>query len=87
MLMANAVSILGTKTPGKESEAIEAFARALRQLPTVLADNAGYDSAYLVSLLRAQHANGLKTQGLGQLTPCIIYDIHIMLLILLNSQI
>lgn len=32
MLMANAVSQLGEKTPGKESVAIESFARALRQV-------------------------------------------------------
>jgi len=32
MLMANAVSELATKTPGKEAIAIEAFARALRMV-------------------------------------------------------
>ena len=32
MLMANAVSDLATKTPGKDAVAIEAFARALRQV-------------------------------------------------------
>jgi hypothetical protein len=32
MLMANAVSQLAEKTPGKESVAIESFARALRQV-------------------------------------------------------
>jgi hypothetical protein len=30
---------------GKKSLAMEAFARALRQLPTTIADNAGLDSA------------------------------------------
>ena len=32
MLMANAVSDLATKTAGKDAVAIEAFARALRQV-------------------------------------------------------
>lgn len=32
MLMANAVSELAAKTPGKDAVAIEAFARALRQV-------------------------------------------------------
>lgn len=64
MLMANAVSELAAKTPGKEAVAIESFAKALRQLPTVIADNAGYDSAELVSQLRAVHTKGQKTMGL-----------------------
>ena len=36
MLMANAVSQLATKTPGKEAIAIEAYARALRMVRTLL---------------------------------------------------
>ncbi|XP_071827115.1 T-complex protein 1 subunit beta-like isoform X1 [Apostichopus japonicus] len=64
MLMANAVQELASKTPGKEAVAIEAFAAALRQLPTIIADNAGYDSAQLVSQLRAAHTQGQLTLGL-----------------------
>lgn len=64
MLMANAVQALAIKTPGKEAVAMEAFARALRQLPTVIADNAGYDSSQLVSELRAAHAEGKVDMGL-----------------------
>ena len=67
MLMAAAVQELANKTPGKESMAVEAFARALRQLPTIIADNAGYDSSELVSKLRALHSEGNATMGLGQL--------------------
>ena len=66
MLMANAVQELASKTPGKESVAIESFARALRQLPTIIADNAGYDSSELVSQLRAIHSEGKNTMGLGK---------------------
>ncbi|CAF1246873.1 unnamed protein product [Adineta steineri] len=64
MLMATAVSQLAVKTAGKESVAIESFARALRQLPTIIADNAGYDSAELISNLRAAHTSGKSTFGL-----------------------
>ncbi|OQR66858.1 T-complex protein 1 subunit beta-like [Tropilaelaps mercedesae] len=65
MLMAAAVEKLAQTTPGKEALAIEAFARALRQLPTIIADNAGLDSAKLVAELRAAHANGQNTFGIN----------------------
>ena len=42
---------------------MEAFSRALRQLPSIIADNAGYDSADLVSQLRAAHAAGQTSAG------------------------
>ena len=66
VLMAMAIYALAAKTPGKESMAMEAFARALLQLPVVIADNAGYDSAQLVSELRAAHAQGKHTTGLSK---------------------
>lgn len=65
MLMADAVSKLAAKTPGKEAVAMEAFAKALRMLPTTIGDNAGYDSAQLVSELRALHTAGKHTMGLN----------------------
>eukprot|EP00126_Sphaerothecum_destruens_P012888 Sdes_comp22055_c0_seq1m20585 len=71
MLMANSVDELAAKTPGKESVAIEAFARALRQLPTIIADNAGYDSSDLVSKLRAAHHQGNHTFGLDMDQGCV----------------
>lgn len=40
------------------------FVGALLALPTAIADNAGYDSAQLVSELRAAHAQGKSTVGL-----------------------
>ncbi|XP_070531707.1 T-complex protein 1 subunit beta-like [Ptychodera flava] len=64
MLMANAVSQLAASTPGKEAVAIESFAKALRQIPTIIADNAGFDSAELVAQLRAAHTAGKHTTGL-----------------------
>lgn len=65
MLMAAAVDALLPQVHGKKALAVEAFARALRQLPTILADNGGYDSSDLVSRLRALHAQeGSSAAGL-----------------------
>ncbi|KAH9380155.1 hypothetical protein HPB48_002385 [Haemaphysalis longicornis] len=66
MLMASAVCKLAESTPGKEALAMEAFARALRQIPTIIADNAGFDSAQLVSELRAAHSEGKRTAGISR---------------------
>ncbi len=41
--MAEAVEAEASNTSGKVAMAIEAFARALRQIPTYIADNAGLD--------------------------------------------
>jgi len=65
MLMANAVSAEAAKTPGKEAVAMEAFSRALQSLPITIADNAGLDSAELISELRAAHSLGKNSYGLG----------------------
>jgi hypothetical protein len=42
---------------GKKALAMEAFARALRMLPTTICDNAGLDSADIVATLRASHGS------------------------------
>jgi T-complex protein 1 subunit beta len=64
MLMAHAVDELAKRTAGKKAIAIEAFARALRHIPAIIADNAGLDSTELVAQLRARHAQGDHTAGL-----------------------
>jgi len=64
ILMAQAVDAQVPNTPGKKALAMEAFARALRQLPRIVADNGGYDSSELVTQLRAAHAAGQSTAGL-----------------------
>ncbi len=64
MIMSKAVDQIAANETGKKSLAIEAFARALRQLPTILADNAGFDSSELVSKLRSAIYNGITTSGL-----------------------
>ena len=46
---------LATKTPGKKALALASFAEALRQIPAILAMNAGYDSAEIVAQLKAIH--------------------------------
>jgi len=65
MLMSCAVDEEARKVKGKKAIAVEAFGRALRQIPTILADNAGYDSSDLVSRLRAAHYEGNTDAGLG----------------------
>jgi len=59
-LMAKAVDDLAKRTPGKKAIAIESFALALLKLPTIIADNAGYDSTEIVSQLRAAHYEGKR---------------------------
>lgn len=69
--MANAVNRLALETPGKEAMAVESFATALRQIPIIIADNAGYDSAELVSQLRAAHSAGNYSAGLNMNTGAV----------------
>ena len=64
VLMATAVDKLGNETAGKRALAIKEFAQALRNMPMIIADNAGYDSTELVANLSAAHAAGDKTAGL-----------------------
>ena len=66
LIMAKAVDDLAVKIAGKKAMAVEAFSRALRMMPTILADNAGYDSSDLVARLRAKHHQGFNTFGLGK---------------------
>mmetsp|Transcript_16911 Transcript_16911/g.18868 ORF Transcript_16911/g.18868 Transcript_16911/m.18868 type:complete len:535 (+) Transcript_16911:109-1713(+) len=66
--MANAVMKAAMETPGKEAIALEAYAKSLCQIPVILADNAGFDSAELSSRLRAAHSNGDKLAGIDVLT-------------------
>jgi T-complex protein 1 subunit beta len=65
-LMAAAVDEAARSVSGKRALAVEAFARALRMIPTILADNAGFDSADLVSKLKAAHYEGRADAGLGK---------------------
>ncbi|VDD83131.1 unnamed protein product [Mesocestoides corti] len=71
MLMAEAVFKAAASTPGKMALAMEAFATALRRIPNIIADNGGFDSAELVSQLRAAHVSGKMTMGLDMDHGCI----------------
>merc|ERR1711972_976624 len=64
MAMAHAVLERNKAVDGKESAAVEQFAKALQQMPMILADNAGYDSQELLGKLKAAHAQGQNTMGL-----------------------
>jgi len=68
MRMARHVEELAARTAGKEALAIEGFGRALRQIPTIIADNGGYDSSQLVSELRAMHSQDQLYMGLNMVT-------------------
>lgn len=64
MVMSKAVDEQSSRVEGKTALAVEGFARALRQLPTILADNAGLDSNELVAQLKAAVYGGRTTSGL-----------------------
>ena len=63
--MARAIDAAVPGVAGKKALAMEGFARALRALPTHIANNGGYDSTDLVTRLRAEHFNGNATAGLN----------------------
>lgn len=64
VLMALAIDREVENTPGKKAIAMSAFAHALRAMPATIADNGGFDSAELVTQLRAKHASGGSNWGL-----------------------
>lgn len=64
VLMANAVDDLARSVEGKTALAIEAYARALRRLPSIIAENGGFDSAELVQNLSARVRKGESSLGL-----------------------
>lgn len=55
--MAKRIDEEAIKTPGKASLAMEGFARALRQIPAIICENAGMDAADVISKLRAAISN------------------------------
>lgn len=65
ILMAQAIDAQVPSVAGKKALAMEGFAKALRQLPCIIADNGGFDSAELVTQLRSAHHSGKTTYGLN----------------------
>lgn len=68
ILMSQAVDELAVETPGKMALAMQAYARALREIPKAVADNGGYDSSELITQLQTEHKNGNHTMGLDMQT-------------------
>lgn len=66
MAMAESVDTLARSIGGKKSLAVEAFAKTLRQIPTIILDNGGFDSAEIVAKLRAAHHAGDSHMGIGK---------------------
>jgi T-complex protein 1 subunit beta len=64
VLMATAVDKAALTVTGKQALAMQGFAKALRAMPGIIADNAGYDSIDLVQQISAAHAVGKKRTGL-----------------------
>jgi T-complex protein 1 subunit beta len=64
MKMSIACDQLAKTVKGKQALAIEAFARALRQLPTIICDNGGLDSAEITQALKVEIVNGSRTAGI-----------------------
>ncbi|KAL7669608.1 hypothetical protein ACOME3_010255 [Neoechinorhynchus agilis] len=50
---------------------MEGFSTALKQIPVIIAQNAGYDSQQLVTELRAAHAHGQTCFGLDMINGTI----------------
>lgn len=65
MQMAIAVQELASTIKGKQALAIQGFARALRQIPTIISDNGGYDSSELIQALKVELKNGKLESGLN----------------------
>jgi len=64
MMMSIACDQLAKTVKGKQALAIEAFSKALRELPITICDNGGYDSAEIVQELKVELINGSKTAGI-----------------------
>lgn len=73
MQMAHAVEDLLNNGPvrGKQAIAVEAFAKALKKLPAIIADNGGYDSSDLVANLSYEIKNENKNAGINMYEGCI----------------
>merc|ERR1711862_931069 len=64
MAMSRAVNEVAAKAGGKESVAVEAFGRALVQIPMIISENAGFDAQDMIGSLKKAHAEGCNTAGI-----------------------
>lgn len=63
--MSNAVDDLSKTIQGKQALAVEAFARALRKIPLIIAENGGYDAAEVIQNISYNLRNGDKSSGIN----------------------
>lgn len=78
MVMAKAVEEAAKHTPGKKAMAMEGFARALRQIPAIISDNSGLDSAELITQLTAEHYKGNQKAGLDVYNGCVVQETTVL---------
>eukprot|EP00392_Amoebophrya_sp_AT5.2_P012355 g12455.t1 len=71
MAMSQAVLKKAATVGGKESIAVEAFAKALVQIPMILSENAGFDAQDIVGELRKAHATGGVFSGINVTTESV----------------
>eukprot|EP01015_Nassula_variabilis_P037195 TRINITY_DN97_c0_g1_i3.p1 TRINITY_DN97_c0_g1~~TRINITY_DN97_c0_g1_i3.p1 ORF type:complete len:542 (-),score=191.05 TRINITY_DN97_c0_g1_i3:86-1711(-) len=64
MTMAKACDDAAKSIKGKQALAIEAFGKALRQLPMIIADNGGFDAAEIVQSLKVEIEKGTPAAGI-----------------------
>eukprot|EP00658_Telonema_sp_P-2_P039131 TRINITY_DN2799_c0_g1_i10.p1 TRINITY_DN2799_c0_g1~~TRINITY_DN2799_c0_g1_i10.p1 ORF type:complete len:539 (-),score=196.61 TRINITY_DN2799_c0_g1_i10:349-1965(-) len=69
--MAQAVEASAADIAGKAALAMKGFAVALRAIPHAVADNGGYDSAAMVTILESEHAKGNYQMGLDMLNGVV----------------
>ncbi|XP_027696742.1 T-complex protein 1 subunit theta-like 2 [Vombatus ursinus] len=65
LALAKKLSELGSQLEGANGPGILAFARALRSLPVILAENAGMQGADVLAQLQAHHQAGNTVMGVG----------------------
>lgn len=63
MAIATAIEREARFVEGKVSTVMKAFARAFRVIPTIVLDNAGYDTADMIAKLESVHHSGLSNMG------------------------
>jgi len=71
MIMSQACEDLARSIKGKKALAIEVFAQALRQIPTIMCDNGGYDSSELVQNLKVEINKDNRTAGISNFTQIL----------------
>jgi chaperonin GroEL (HSP60 family) len=70
-----AIKLREKSVSGKEQLALEAFANALEEIPTTLAETAGLDPTNSMVNLRSLHAKGLTNSGIDVMEGKVVEDI------------